>query len=81
MPLGGAGTPLRLSDLGAARAPAFSPDGHQIAFLAIAPGDGGFDLWVADLATDASGGLRAGTPRRLTNGLGLDADSGLSWAA
>jgi TolB protein len=81
VPLAGGGTPQRLSDLGAARAPAFSPDGRQIAFLAIAPGEGGFDLWVADLTADAGGGLRAAAPRRLTTGLGLDADSGLSWAA
>ncbi|MEI7642814.1 MAG: hypothetical protein WCJ55_00770 [Chloroflexales bacterium] len=80
LPLAGGGTPLRLSDMGTARAPAFSPDGRQIAFLAIAPGEGGFDLWVADLTADAGGGLRANAPRRLTTGLGLDADSGLSWA-
>jgi TolB protein len=80
MPLAGGGAPARLTDMGAARAPAFSPDGSQIAFLAIAPGEGGFDLWVADLTADA-GGLRAGAPRRLTSGLGLDADSGLSWGA
>lgn len=80
MALAGGGTPLRLSDMGAARAPAFSPDGRQIAFLAIAPGEGGFDLWVADLTVDAGGGLRASAPRRLTTGLSLDADSGLSWA-
>ncbi len=78
--LAGGKAPLRLSDVGAARAPVFSPDGRQIAFLAIAPGESGFDLWLADLSTDASGGLRAGTARRLTTGLRLDADSGLSWA-
>lgn len=78
--LAGGKSPLRLSDNGAARAPVFSPDGRQIAFLAIAPGESGFDLWLADLSTDTSGGLRAGTPRRLTTGMHLDADSGLSWA-
>ncbi|EFO79942.1 WD40 domain-containing protein [Oscillochloris trichoides DG-6] len=78
LPLAGGGTPLRLSDIGSARAPAFSPDGRQIAFLAIAPGEGGFDLWVADLIEEA-GGLRATTPRRLTNAWHLDADSGLVW--
>ncbi|MBX0328453.1 hypothetical protein K2Z83_12275 [Oscillochloris sp. ZM17-4] len=81
LPLAGGGAPLRLSDMGAARAPAFSPDGSQLAFLAIAPGEGGFDLWVADLRVDEGGALRAGAPRRLTTGLGLDADSGISWAA
>jgi TolB protein len=81
LPLAGGGAPIRLSAVGSARAPAFSPDGRQIAFLAIAPGEGGFDLWVADLTADAGGGLRVSAPRRLTTGLGLDADSGLSWAA
>jgi TolB protein len=80
MPLAGGRAPVRLSDMGAARAPAFSPDGRQVAVLAIAPGEGGFDLWVADLSADAAGDLQAGSPRRLTSGLGLDADSGLSWA-
>ncbi|WP_129630190.1 TolB family protein [Candidatus Oscillochloris fontis] len=78
LPLAGGGTPLRLSDIGTARAPAFSPDGRQIAFLAIAPGEGGFDLWVADLVAE-SGGLRTGTPRRLTTAWHLDADSGVVW--
>lgn len=78
--LAGGSTSLRLTTMGAARAPAFSPDGGQVAFLAIAPGEGGFDLWVADLRLDEAGGLRAGEPRRLTSGLGLDADSGISWA-
>lgn len=79
LPLAGAGTAQRLTDLGSARAPAFSPDMRQLAFLAIAPGEGGFDLWVADLE-EVAGTLRAKTPRRLTSGLSLDADSGLSWA-
>lgn len=81
LPLAGGGTPLRLSDMGAARAPVFSPDGRQIAFLAIAPGESGFDLWMADLSSDARGMLRVAAPRRITTGLSLDADSGLSWAA
>lgn len=80
MPLGGGAAPARLTSLGAARAPAFSPDGDQVAFLAIAPGEGGFDLWVADLSLGDTGALRAGEPRRLTNGLGLDADSGVAWS-
>ncbi len=78
LPLAGGGTPLRLSDIGSARAPTFSPDGRQIAFLAIAPGEGGFDLWVADLIVE-EGGIRATTPRRLTTSWRLDADSGLVW--
>lgn len=80
LPAGGAGAPLRLSDLGAARAPAFSPDGRLLAFLAVSPGEAGFDLWVAELRADAAGALLAGEPRRVSRGLAIDADSGLSWA-
>jgi TolB protein len=73
------GTPLRLTANGAARAPAFSPDGSLLAFLAVAPGETGFDLWVADLTRSEAGVLSAGEPRRLTTGLRLDVDSALSW--
>ncbi|HEU5016211.1 MAG TPA: hypothetical protein VFT66_27065 [Roseiflexaceae bacterium] len=72
------GEPLRLTSLGSARAPAFSPDGKQIAFLAMEPGNNRFDLWVADITPEADG-LRIGKPRQLTTNLGIDADSGLSW--
>jgi TolB protein len=74
------GAPLRLTSLGSARAPAFSPDGRLLAFLAVAPGEAGFDLWIADLTGGEDGAFKAGEPRRLTTGLGLDGDSGLSWA-
>lgn len=74
------GTPLRLTSLGSARAPAFSPDGELLAFLAVAPGEAGFDLWTVEFTTGENGELTAGTLRRVTTGLGLDADSGLSWA-
>lgn len=80
LPSGGVGVPQRLTSLGAARAPAFSPDGRLLAFLAAAPGEAGFDLWVADLSVAPTGALVAESPRRLTRGLGLDPDSGLSWA-
>lgn len=80
LPSGGVGVPQRLTSTGAARAPAFSPDGQLLAFLAVAPGEPGFDLWVADLGVSETGALLAGPPRRLTEGLGLDGDSGLAWA-
>ncbi len=80
LPSGGVGVPQRLTSLGAARAPAFSPDGLLLAFLAVSPGEVGFDLWVADLRISESGALLAEAPRRLTTGLNLDGDSGLSWA-
>lgn len=72
------GTPVRLTNLGSARAPAFSPDGSLLAFLAVAPGSHLFDLWVAEVTPEADG-LRVGEPRHLTEGLGIDADSGLAW--
>ena len=80
LPSGGVGAPQRLTTLGAARAPAFAPDGRLLAFLAMAPGETGFDLWVADLRVAATGTLTAGAPRRVTNGLRLDSDAGLTWA-
>ncbi len=80
LPADGGATPLRLTSLGTARAPAFAPDSTRLAFLALAPGAAGFDLWVADLSMNETGVPTIGTPRQLTNGLGLDADSGLAWA-
>jgi TolB protein len=78
MPAAG-GAPLRLTSLGTARAPAFSPDGKQLAFLAIAPGANSFDLWVMDLQSGADGALQPGQPRQITQGMALDADSGVAW--
>jgi TolB protein len=73
------GSPIQLTSLGAARAPAFSPDGKQLAFLAIAPASNSFDLWVLDLETGADGTLTPGQPRQITQGMALDADSGVAW--
>jgi TolB protein len=72
------GTVVRLTSIGAARAPAFAPDGRMIAFLAVAPGEIGFDLWVADLRI-IDNRLQASTPQQVSIGLRADADSGLSW--
>jgi TolB protein len=72
--------PQRLTNVEWARAPAFSPDGRMLAFLAIAPGENGFDLWVSDLSLRPDGMLQANNPRQLTAGMRLDAESGLSWA-
>lgn len=72
------GTIVRLTSIGTARAPAFSPDGRMIAFLAVAPGEIGFDLWVADLRV-IDNSLQASAPRQISIGLRADADSGLSW--
>lgn len=78
MPAAG-GDAVRLTASGAARAPAFSPDGTLLAYLAIAPGESGFDLWVVELRRAADGGLAAGEPRRITSGQKIDADSGVAW--
>lgn len=77
---GSAPLPQRLTNLGRARSPVFSPDGAMLAFLAIPEGQGQFELWAADLSLDDTGMLRAVNPRQITHDLGLDADSGLSWA-
>ncbi|NWG20495.1 MAG: PD40 domain-containing protein [Chloroflexi bacterium] len=74
----GGGSMTRLSSLGTARAPAFSPDGRLLAFLAIAPGEIGFDLWVADVRSDRDG-IQVTAPRQVSMGLRADADSGLAW--
>lgn len=79
LPISG-GNPVRLTSLGAARTPAFAPDGSKIAFLAIPQGGTGFELFVADLSRDENGTLRAGEPRQITRDMGLDADSGVTWA-
>jgi TolB protein len=78
--LSGGATAVQLTDFGNARAPAVSPDGSQLAFLAIAPGGTTFDLFVTDFGIDDSGMLRSGQPRRLSTELGFDPDAGLSWA-
>jgi TolB protein len=73
IPIGG-GSPVRLTSLGGARAPAFSPDGKLLAFLAIPPGSDSFDLWVVELQIGADGALRASEPRQITQDMRIDAD-------
>jgi TolB protein len=72
--------PQRLTTLGMARAPAFSPNGRLLAFLAIPPGADGFEMWVAELSLRSDGTVQAGEFQQLTTGLGIDAASGISWA-
>lgn len=79
LPAHGSGTPLRLTTMGRARAPAFAPDGSHMAFLAVSPDSRGFDLWVAEVQQSENGGLSLGPPRRLTQGMKLDGDSGVVW--
>lgn len=71
-------SPVKITTQGTARAPVFSPDGRMLAYLAVAPGGQGFDLWVVNL--DVPGGqLTPSAPRRITTDGGIDADSGLAW--
>jgi TolB protein len=72
--------PQRLTTLGMARAPAFSPNGRLLAFLAVPPGADGFELWVAELSLRSDGTVQTSEIQQLTTGLGLDAASGVSWA-
>ncbi len=72
--------PQRLTTLGMARAPVFSPNGRLLAFLAIPPGEDGFELWVAELSLRSDGAVQADEIQQLTTGLGIDAASGISWA-
>lgn len=73
-------TPMRLTRMGRARAPTFSPDGRLLAFLAIPPGGGGFELWVAPVRVNELGTLTIRDPKQITHKMSIDADSGLSWA-
>ncbi len=73
------GSAVRLTDLGTARAPVFSPDGAMLAFLAIPPGGRGFDLYLAGV-TVTDDGLQIGPPRRISTDFAINADAGLSWA-
>jgi TolB protein len=77
---GSSPTPQRLTDLGMARAPVFSPNGQMLAFLAIPPDEQGFELWLISLSVRTDGTLQAGEPRQLTSNMRLDPDSGLTWA-
>lgn len=70
--------PVRLTRMGTARGPAWSPDGTQIAFVAAEKG--AFDLWLLRLDTTGPLPQPAGNPARLTNGGDVDAIARPSWA-
>lgn len=67
----------QVGNSGRARQPAWSPDGNLLAFLSAETGT--FDIWVAPVLRSPQG-IALGEPERVTHDLGLDADSGLSWA-
>ncbi|WP_044232081.1 PD40 domain-containing protein [Chloroflexus sp. Y-396-1] len=72
------GAPVRLTDIGTARAPVFAPDGNTLAFLAVPSGGRGFDLFIAEVTITAEA-LSLGPPRRLSTDFAINADGGLSW--
>jgi TolB protein len=61
---------------GGARGPEWAPDGSEIAYLAAA--DGCFDISEASLP--AAAGQASAEHHRVTSGLRLDANSGISWS-
>jgi TolB protein len=69
--------PVRLTTTGHARGPAWAPDGRQLAFLD--EHDGGFDIYVLDVAADANP-ITAGSPQQVTGDGAVDATAGLSWS-
>ncbi len=79
-PSGTTPVPQRLTTLGTVRAPVFSPDGSQLAFLAVPPDAPRFELWIMDVRVSETGGLQAGPPRQMTAKMGIDPDSGLAWS-
>ncbi len=70
--------PVRLTKMGAARAPGWSPTGKQIAF--IAESNELFDLWLLNLDTTTGQAPQATGQEKLTDGGGVDANSAPSWA-
>jgi TolB protein len=70
------GSPVRLTTDGDARAPAWSPDGSQLAYVKVDAT--GADLFVMPLGREG-GSISGGEPARLTTEGQIDANSGLSW--
>lgn len=71
----------QITQTGAARAPAFSPDGKKLAFLSGAEGQ--FGIWTMDvtLPADANAQLGYGKPEKVFDAIKyIDARSGLAWA-
>jgi TolB protein len=69
------GTPVKLTNHKTARAPAVSPDGSWLVYLAVPEQAAGFELWALKLAN----GVADGDPVQITRDQLFDADSGISW--
>jgi len=69
--------PITLLQADMARAPRWAPSGSALAYLALAGSE--FEVFVVNLTFDPEGHIFAGRPSQVTNRLGVDATSGLSW--
>jgi TolB protein len=74
LPVNG-GTPTQLTTLNTARAPAISPDGSWLVYLAVPAGAPGFELYAQKLKDGAPDGDAV----QMTRDQLFDADSGISW--
>ena len=74
LPVNG-GTPTQMTKLNTARAPAISPDGAWLVFLAVPAGAPGFELYAQKLKD----GKLDGDAVQMTRDQLFDADSGISW--
>jgi TolB protein len=70
--------PARLTQMGAARGPAWSPDGGQVVFVVAEKG--AFDLWLLTLNASGPTPTAQGQPERLTNTGDVDGNARPSWA-
>ena len=70
-------TPIQITTDGASRAPAWSPDGSRLAYVALK--DGSFDIYDAQVAQGADGNPKLEDTQKLTDKANIDATSGLSW--
>jgi len=70
---GGTATPM--TNLNSARAPAISPDGEWLVFLAVPAGSSGFEMYAQKLTQ----GQPDGDAVQMTRDQLFDADSGISW--
>lgn len=74
LPVSG-GAPQAMTQLNTARAPAISPDGSWMVFLAVPAGESGFEMYAQKLVD----GMPDGEPVQMTRDQLFDADSGISW--
>lgn len=69
------GAPVQMTQRKTARAPAISPDGNWLVYLAVPEQAAGFELWAQKILN----GAPDGEPEQITRDQLFDADSGISW--